>query len=420
MSGLVSFDSLIARLGLALAIGLLVGLERGWRERAEPAGSRTAGIRTYGAVGLLGGVTAALSQALAAPAVLVAGLLGFSAVFAWFKQREEAQDGGFSVTGVVAAMLVFSLGALAALGEVQAAAAGAALLAGLLASRETLHGLLQRLSWTEVRSALTLAVMTAVVLPLLPNRAIDPWGGFNPWEVWLFTVLMATISFMGYAAVRLLGPARGMVVSGIAGALISSTAVTVALARQAAGGERAAPLAGAACLAAMTSLLRVAAVTLILRPQILTSMAPETLAAALTFAVCGGLLLTRGKASGAAATPGNPFELGSLLLFALMFALISTISAAVVGRFGGGSLVATSALSGMFDVDVAVLSALRLTDQGVAAGVIGHGVLAALCANAVGRLALAIAAGPASFWLPLLGATIAAATAGGFVLFTTG
>ena len=101
MSGLVNFDSLIVRLGFSLAIGLLVGLERGWRERAGPAGSRTAGIRTFGAIGLLGGVTAALSQALAAPAVLVAGLLGFSAVFAWFKQREEAQEGGFSVTGVV-------------------------------------------------------------------------------------------------------------------------------------------------------------------------------------------------------------------------------------------------------------------------------------------------------------------------------
>ncbi|MDP3896679.1 MAG: DUF4010 domain-containing protein, partial [Mesorhizobium sp.] len=108
----------------------------------------------------------------------------------------------------------------------------------------------------------------------------------------------------------------------------------------------------------------------------------------------------------------NPFELGTLLLFAALFAVVSTASAALVGQFGSGSLVASSALSGTFDVDIAVLSALRLADQQIAVSAIGNAVLAALAANAVGRLSLAISAGPAAYWLPLVGATVLAGAAG--------
>lgn len=110
-------DSLIPRLGLALAIGLLVGLERGWRERDAPDRSRTAGIRTYGISGLLGGLFAALGDAVGSITILTAGFVVFTAVFAWFKLREAAHDDDFSVTGVVAGMAVFALGALAVTGD---------------------------------------------------------------------------------------------------------------------------------------------------------------------------------------------------------------------------------------------------------------------------------------------------------------
>lgn len=163
-------DTLLARLGLALAIGLLIGLERGWRERDAPDRSRTAGIRTNGIRGLLGGIFAALAQAFDAVSVLIAGFLGFAAVFAFYKAREAAHDEDFSVTGVVAGLVVFALGALAVAGDYQAAAGAGAALAAILASREALHGLLKRLTWIELRSAFTLSVMTAMILPLLPDR----------------------------------------------------------------------------------------------------------------------------------------------------------------------------------------------------------------------------------------------------------
>ncbi|MBN9278592.1 MAG: MgtC/SapB family protein, partial [Hyphomicrobium sp.] len=229
-------ESLIAKLGLALAIGLLVGLERGWRERDAPDGARTAGIRTYAITGLLGGLFAALARSLEAPSLLIAGLLAFTAVFAWYKSREAIHDADFSVTGVVAGIGVFVLGALAVVGDQRAAAASGTALAVLLASRDLLHGLLRRISWLELRASLVLAVMTSIVLPVLPSQAIDPWGGFNPRQVWIFAVLTAAISFLGYIAVRVLGTTRGALLGGLAGAVVSSTAVTLALARTAAAG----------------------------------------------------------------------------------------------------------------------------------------------------------------------------------------
>ena len=408
-----AMDTLIAQLGVALAIGLLVGLERGWRERDAPDRSRTAGIRTFGITGLLGGVVAALAKALAANSVLVAGFIAFAAIFAWYKAREAEHDEDFSVTTVIAGLAVFALGALCVAGDFRVAAAGGAALAALLASREVLHGLLQRLTWIELRSALILAAMTVIVLPLLPDRTLDPWGGFNPREIWLLTVLMASISFVGYVAVRVLGNARGLIVSSLAGAVVSSTAVTLSLARTANGASNSLPFAGAASLAAMVSILRVCLAVLVLAPGVAAFIAAPALAAALAFGVCGTIALAihdqKPESPGAAR---NPFELAPLLIFALLFAFASTASAALAARFQEQGLLASSAVAGAFDVDASVLSALRLVKHSISIETVGHSVLMALMANAVGRLSLAVVAGPVRFWLPLAGMTLIAAAAG--------
>ncbi|RUW40806.1 MAG: DUF4010 domain-containing protein [Mesorhizobium sp.] len=405
-------DTLIARLGVALAIGLLVGLERGWRERDAPDRSRTAGIRTFGIAGLLGGLVAALADALNAISVLVAGFLAFAGIFAWYKAREAAHDEDFSVTTVIAGLAVFTLGALCVAGDFRVAAAGGAALAALLASREILHGLLKRLTWIELRSALVLAVMTAIILPLLPDRPFDPWGGFNPREIWLLTVLMASISFAGYVAARVLGNARGLIVSALAGAVVSSTAVTLSLARTANRSDNSLSFAGAASLAAMISILRVCLVVLILAP-VTAYIAIPALAAALTLGVCGTIALAiRGSKPESPGATRNPFELVPLLIFALLFAGASTASAALAFQFKEQGLLASSAIAGAFDVDASVLSAIRLIKQSMPIETVGHAVLTALVANAIGRLFLAVFAGPVRFWLPLAGMTLTAAAVG--------
>lgn len=406
-------DALLVRLGLALAIGLLVGLERGWRERDAPDRSRTAGIRTYGISGLLGGTFAALAESLDAVSVLVAGFLGFAAVFALYKAREAAHDDDFSVTGVVAGLGVFALGALAVSGDYQAAAAGGAALAGILASRQLLHGLLKRLTWVELRSALILSVMTAIVLPLLPNRPIDPWGGLNPWEIWFFTVLTASISYFGYIAVRIFGTTRGLIVSALGGAIVSSTAVTLALCRTANSNGDTAPLAGAALLAAMVSAVRVCLVVGVVEPRVLASMGLPALGAAVGFGVCGGFLMIRQAHPAKVEMPArSPFDLGALLIFALAFSVVATVNAAFAGHVGTRGLIATSAVSGLLDVDVATLSALRLVETIVTPDAAGRAVLAALTVNSIGKVVLAIFSSPVGFWAPFLTGTVAAVAFG--------
>jgi uncharacterized membrane protein (DUF4010 family) len=158
--------------------------------------------------------------------------------------------------------------------------------------------------------------------------------------------------------------------------------------------------------------LRVTGIVAIVAPSVLGVAGLALLAAASGFAACGAMFLARGQPPGAnAELPQNPFELRPLLAFAVFFAVILTISAAVSKNSTGG-MVVTSAVSGTFDVDVAVLSALRLLGDRAPLEAVGHAVLLALVANAVGRLALAVISGPIRFWLPIAAATIVAGTLG--------
>ncbi|MBX3577605.1 MAG: MgtC/SapB family protein [Rhizobiaceae bacterium] len=406
-----------ARLALSLAIGLLVGLERGWRERDAPDHSRTAGLRTYGISGLLGGLSATLSAAVGSPGLMVAALLVFAALLGVYKMREAIADEDFSATGVIAGVAVFLLGALAVAGDYRLAAGGGAALAAVMASRETLHRLLRRMTWQELRAALTLAAMTAIVLPLLPDRAVDPWGGFNPREVWLFTILVAAISFAGYVATRVFGQGRGLLVSSILGAIVSSTAVTVSLARRTT--EPPSLMAGAAALAAAVSVTRVLLIVAAVSPAVLWHVLLPAGAAALVFA-CGGVILLFGTGRPDTDQMGlkNPFDLGPLLFFAAAFAAIASASAYLRTLIGEPGMLATSAIAGMFDVDVAVLSAVRQVGTPGAstlAASAANAVLLALISNGMARAVLAGMTGTIGFSLRYAGISIGAATAAALV-----
>lgn len=409
---MMTFESLVARFAIALAIGLVVGTERGWRERDDPAGSRTAGIRTYGLSALLGAIIAVVAKEMASPALLGIGFAGFAAVFAWFKAREAQHDKDFSVTGVVAALLVFALGALCVVGDPRAAAIAGVATVALLASREFLHRALTRLTWIELRSALLLLAMTVVVLPLLPDRAVDPFGSLNPREIWMFTVLSAAISYAGYIAVKVAGSAKGILVTSLGGALVSSTAVTVAFARRAASGEPATALAGGAALAGMVSVLRVLTITAVIAPSLLLQLAPGALAGAVVFGGFAWLLLRRDLGEASPASVSNPFDLAPLLVFAVLFASIVLLSGWLTAWIGSRGLLVTSGVVGLVDVDVATMTAARLSGGAVDAGTAVVAILLALAVNALARAVYAAVAGPLAYsgWLAV--ATVVALAAG--------
>ena len=190
---------------------LLIGLERGWRRRGATPGSRAAGIRTFALSGLLGGVIAALAQALpkqeGGGAVSLAIVLGvafaaYSAVIALFTREENQAAGHFSATTAIAAMLTFALGAYALLGDMRIAAGAAVAATALLAAREELHGWVEKITWPELRSAVVLLAMTFIGLPILPDAPLGPFGGVNPREVWLIAIVLASVSFLGYSVLQ--------------------------------------------------------------------------------------------------------------------------------------------------------------------------------------------------------------------------
>ena len=132
---------------------------------------------------------------------------------------------------MVAGILTFALGAYAILGNEAVAVAVAVVMAVLLALREPLHSWVKAVTWPEIRSVLVLLAMSFLLLPILPDRAVDPWQVLNPAEIWLLAILIAAISFAGYVAVRVLGERRGVAVAAVAGGLASSTATTLSFAR---------------------------------------------------------------------------------------------------------------------------------------------------------------------------------------------
>jgi len=413
----MTFEDLVIRFGTALAIGLVVGAERGWRERKGPPGSRTAGIRTYGLSALLGAVFAVIAEETNTPMLLGVAFATFAFAFTWFKAREAQHDQDFSVTGVIAALVVFALGALCVLGDPRAAGAAGVATVALLASREFLHQALARLTWIELRSALLLLAMTVVILPLLPDRPIDPFASLNPREIWMFTVLSAAISYAGYIAIKLAGPTKGILVASIGGALISSTAVTIAFARRAANGESTKALAGGAALASMVSILRVLAIVGVIAPSLLIQLAPA-LAGAATFGCLAWLLLRQGLEDAPPAPISNPFDLVPLLIFASMFAAIVVFSGWMMTRIGSRGLLVTSGLVSLADVDLAAMTAARLGSSTVDAGTAVSAILLALVMNAVARIFYAAAIGPRTYsgWLAIATALAIAAGAAAVAL----
>ena len=177
-------EDLLSRFALALGIGLLIGLERGWRTREAPAGSRTAGIRTFAISGLLGGVVGAVALAAGGAAsaggglVLGLGFAAYAAAITVFCLEENRADKTFSATTAIAATLTFALGAYALVGDMRAAAAAAVAATVILALRENLHGWVKALTWPELRSGLVLLAMTFVALPVVPDDPDRPlWRG---------------------------------------------------------------------------------------------------------------------------------------------------------------------------------------------------------------------------------------------------
>ncbi|MGZ9723476.1 MgtC/SapB family protein [Rhizobium miluonense] len=419
MESIESFE----RLGLALAIGAVVGVERHWRERDEGAGKRTAGIRTFMIVGMLGGLSGLIEQTQSAqPAlyglVVVAMFAIFSAIFALYQFRESIVEGDYSVTTVVAAMATFALGSLAVLGNARLAAAGGVSLVAILASREILHRFVRALSWNELRSAIVFLAMAVIVLPILPTAPLGPFGGISPSGTWQLVVLLAGISFLGYVAVKAFGQVRGELVAGAVNGLVSSTAIAVTNARLSLTGQSAALLVAGATAANAVSYLKVLFYIAILAPPIAVRLGPSLVAAALVMAGFSLLFARKDTAGHTEHRTRNPFELLSVLKTALLLVAVGFFARAAAAWFGQSGLLVVSTLSGLADIDAITVTIAGILDS-IGAEFTATALGAAIIANTVAKTAYALVLGGRAYSGRFVLASASALVAGIVVFETT-
>lgn len=222
----------ITLLGTALAIGLLIGVERGWASREAEDGQRIAGLRTYGLTGLLGGGAGLIAQYIGATTfgfLFVGFAISIAVAIVFAKQRQARTD--ISITGLVTMLLTFVLGALATLEHPALAASAAVGATMLLQFKGVLHRWLQKLEEREMHAALQLLVISVVLLPILPDHGYGPLDAINPYEIWWMVVLIAGISFVGYFLVKIAGTKKGVILTALAAGMASSTALTLHFSR---------------------------------------------------------------------------------------------------------------------------------------------------------------------------------------------
>lgn len=380
---------LIPRLAVALAIGLLIGLERGWERRELAEGQRAAGFRTFGIIGLLGGAATAVGGGAAGPllAVLGAAVSLFVALGYW---RERWRERDVSITGMVAALLTFCLGALAGEGSLTVAASTAVVVTLLLSFKPELHDIIRRIERPELLATLRLLLISVVLLPVLPDRGFGPWQALNPYRIWWMVVMVASISYVGYFAIKTLGERRGVLLTGLCGGLVSSTAVTLSLARQSRDEcERPDLLTAGVAAASAMMFPRMLVIIGIFSLPLATALARPLLSASVLALGAAAWFSRHADAHPQGegvrgAVLSNPLGLKIALQFGLFLACIMVLARGATLWMGSRGLYALAALDGLADVNAISLSCASMVSQGQLP--IAVGVTASLIAAAVNTM----------------------------------
>jgi len=391
------FDvALVQKFLLALAIGALVGIEREKHKSLEQH-SGFAGLRTFILLAQLGAISAWLSMFLQSPAVFTGTVLAVSAIVLTsyvLKQRhpqptQTTEDvppsSKLGLTSEFSAITVCLLGGAVMFGFAELAVALAILTSAVLTFKQPLHGLVSKIDSSDLYAGLKLLLATFIVLPLLPDRTVDPWLALNPFKLWLLVILISALSLLGYLAVRLLGQARGTAVAGLTGGLVSSTAVSLSFARQSNNDPD--PLAGdmfaaGILLAWLVMVIRVLVmVALVYLPLLQALWLPLGVMGLVTALFAGYFYWhgsTRRQLQQRQVPLSNPFSLWAASKFGLLFAAILLAVKLTEHYASSQGLYLLAAVAGATDVDAITLSMTefaRQNDLTLAAGAIGIAAL---------------------------------------------
>ncbi|HVM42163.1 MAG TPA: MgtC/SapB family protein [Gemmatimonadales bacterium] len=410
----------LERLLVALMIGILIGLDR---ERAEVRKARQifAGVRTFPLVALAGAIPVLLVERVG-PLLLAVSLLSIAAIAVVSYVRSSA-GGDIGATTEVAAVATFLLGALAGAGELVVAGACGVAVAVLLVAKPKLEGFSRALTPEELTAALELAVITVIVLPLLPNRGYGPWHVLNPREIWLVVVLVTALSFVGFVAMRLLGERRGMQVTGAVGGLVSSTAVTMAMAERSRAEESLArPAAAAALVASSIMPIRIAVLAGAVNAGILPRLLPMVAAMTLAGLVAAWVLSRRrpDETAPSGAKIRNPFSVVAALSFAAIYGVVLMVVRGAGEWFGAGGTYAAAGLSAVADVDAVTIAFSRLGPGATLWQMPAAAVAVAAVVNTIVKLGIGVTMGGGRFRRYVavsLGAEAAAGAVAGIAVY---
>ncbi len=405
----------IIQLAAALAIGLLIGIERGWKFREAREGERVAGLRTFGLIGLFGGVAGLLAEYLST-SVLGFLFIGFAvATSVAYLLAQQRQGTDVSITSLVVAQLTFALGAMATLGHVAIAGAAAVVTALLLQLKGTLHGWLKRIEKYELHAGLQLLLISVVLLPVLPNRGYGPWQALNPYEIWWMVVLIAGISFIGYFAMKLAGASKGVMLTALTAGMISSTALTLQFARVARERPGSETLLAAGILTACGVMFpRMLLVASLINPKLFAVLLAPMAAMAVIIFVSAFLFWRQAmdRPAEASALMRNPLELKTALLFGALLALIVLFGKALKEWMGETGIYLLAAISGIADVDALNLTLSRMSAGDLALSVAVLGILIAGVSNTLFKASLATFIGRAKLGMRVFPPLLIASAAG--------
>ena len=378
--------SLFFRFGVALFIGILIGLQREYAFNKKDS-EISAGIRTFALMGLIGSSAAFLADLLDSPWPFV-GIVVIFGILISVNYFIQAWHGETGLTTEVAAILTVLAGALAYWGHITLAVALGVAITGLLSVKLELHRFAKNLTRADIFATLKFAVITAIILPILPdkNYGPEPFNLFNPYNIWLLVVFISGISFVGYVLIKVMGPRKGIGLTGLLGGLASSTAVTLDFTQKSRTNPKLSRSFGFAILIAWTIMFPrifviVAALNVHLAMRILF---PLTILIAIGASYCLYLFYSFREQKGLEQIPFvNPFDLGPAIKFGFLFSLILLVSKAAQIYYGETGIYVASLLSGLADVDAITLTISKLTQQsnGLAEATAARAIIVAAMAN---------------------------------------
>lgn len=380
----------LIHLAVALAIGFLIGFEREHSHAEEARKHTFAGARTFSLTALAGGLSGLVDDGLILPSVMLVAIAGLTAVAYWATARGKPGAGG---TTEIALFLTFLLGLAAVREHVLAAAIGGVATAIILSIKESVERWVSALTEEELYAALRLLAISVIILPVLPNEPFGPYDALNLRDIWLMVVFISGLSFLGYWLIKLAGSGRGVLLTGFAGGLASSTATTLSLSRFAKSGVEARELAAGIVAANVMMLIRIGLLVAALARDVLLTLAPGLAAAGLVGAAAM-FWLRQGDNHASEQEEmlklGNPMEIKPALIFAGLLAVISVAASFGAERFGQSGLMIVALISGLADVDAITLIAGRQAGSGaIGMSAAAYAIMIAAASNIVLKAGMA-------------------------------